>query len=456
MRLIKSLILIALTVLTSNATAQFGERSRLGCINGTQSIIRTGSTIYYYVYTENSTPHGSFSKVERSSNLTLATINLDSGYLVTDFMMYNGRIYFTGNYNGGTGYIGWFNADSVFNGNGTIHYCRFKKFSILPNNILFRDFRRIKVFSDGINIHTLVLGLRISLSPTRLDHCIMDYIIGSSSFTYAYNNEFSEYFDDIAITGSTAITASRKGANITGPVYMRKFPLTSFSLSNLIGKSIYYPNNECISEVHLQPASSSSDTFFAVYYSEKYNDNTLMFQGLRINRYQVLTSGIAACGSSLIVNNQGSTLSANCKIRETAYNTRWRRLLVLQDMDTPISTSTTISAVCSFLHTGSAMSFDRAVYWNGIPYNSMSMYNMHCWMACKVQNNMVNVLIENCTNTSSYSCATHNTSLLTTSETLQIETTPYELTTGTHQVIRKTSSPVVIPSIYIEDCIHSM
>ena len=456
----KNTIIFVVTLLLSlGAFAQISERSRLIYPNATQSIVRMGSGIYYYVYTQNSTSPHSFSQVERSSNLTLKIVNLASNYTVTDFVLYNGRIYFTGDYNSSTGYVGWFDVDSVFNGNGTIHYYQFKYTSTFPvfSTYYYKDFRKIKVFNVGTAIHAVVLGTRYYTMGTGSNCCLMDYAIGATTFTYAYNTGFPEYFEDIAVTGSALVTAARKGMNEAGLVYMRNFPLASFSLTNPVGNTVYYfPNLHTISghDIYLQSTSSSSDTFFAVYYSEEYNTGGLVCQGLRINPCCVIGTIIQSCGNSLIVNNQGTTLSSACKIRGTTYNTRWRRLMVLQDMDSPISPNTTVSAVSRFLHSGTVVSYERSIYWSGIPYSSLSMYNVHRWIACGLLSGTAHVLIEDCTNIGTLSCVTHNTSITTSYDSPLNDSETYNLTTGTASVTHYTSSPTVSPSLYIHDCSH--
>ena len=68
----KTIFLLVTLLLSLSAFAQFSERSRLGCVNGTHTLLPTSSSTYvgayYYVYMQNSTPIGSFSQVERTSS----------------------------------------------------------------------------------------------------------------------------------------------------------------------------------------------------------------------------------------------------------------------------------------------------------------------------------------------------------------------------------------------------
>ena len=237
---------------------------------------------------------------------------------------------------------------------------------------------------------------------------------------------------------------------------MRMFPRLSFSLGNSIGQTLYYyTDNQALYNIQLQSTSSSSDTFFVVYYSNQCDTCSPYFQGLRVNCcYASTIYGIVHNNPSIIVNNQGTTLSSACKIWGTAYSPQYRRLLVLQNMDAPISPNTTVSAVCRFLHSSSGVSFDRAVYRNGPSYNSIATYSTYNWITCGLQNQQANILIEDWGNIGTFTCATHNTSLTTTSEDVNISSDGYSLTTGTNRVTHRTSTPTVIPSIYMEDCLQ--
>lgn len=430
MKPIKFLALFALSTIVFSVSAQNTLVYQLFNNQASNTIVRDWDD--YYVVSMQlpyavGTPY-QFKLVKKhtigSSQHQVYSLTLPSGYTITDFFIFNNYVYFIGNNSNLDGLFGHFNLNVLVLGNVSVDFYTFAPEGQLSlpgdtysETFLFRNFSRVKAFSDGTDTHVLILGKKISkkvssgLLPTVIYDtvgAIYDVVPNATNYHYAYNNnnDDHEFFDDLVIKPDNIITFGYTGPVGVEGTYIRMFERTSpFTLNTYRSLfRIVQDHIPCISKVYASGLDWYTHQFSILSYYSQYTS----YQGLTITamfnyieqtspRMQlVLHGGI----------NQGYTIDPTCTNKGLVMDTIDSILYVLHDMKQPLS-DTSHSTILK-LHKPTFGSLNVPVtYFGNEKLNSLDLYNNNGYITINNQTNTIKAFTEN--NQSGSLCGTSTT-----------------------------------------------
>ena len=208
---IELLVLLFLMV-CFECVAQNGLVTKTQDLPRKNTLIRAWNADFSIGYTDNGSDQGYFF-LEDIANKHLTVAGLRPYFMVSDFSVYNNRVYFCGSFVLGTKYgiVGWFDISTVFYGTGMIQYGCFPT----PTSTTYEvtRFTNMDVFQYGGHTHLAVvgeMGTSSSASGTLTTLCDVYYNGGTWVANLYGDTSRVLFYTDIAASDRYVMAVAKK------------------------------------------------------------------------------------------------------------------------------------------------------------------------------------------------------------------------------------------------------
>ena len=203
------LLVLLFLMVCFECVAQNGLVLKTQDLPSKNTIIRTWNVEHSIGYSDDGAIQGYFF-LEDIANRHLAVVGVMSGVLVSDFRVYNNRVYFCGkSVTNNIGVVGWFDIGLVFYGTGMIQYGGFP-----PPSPTYEvsSFTKMDVFETGGVVHMALVGEMATSGsgPTLTTLCDV-YYYGGVWVANRYNDISGELdYKDIAASDRYVMAVAKK------------------------------------------------------------------------------------------------------------------------------------------------------------------------------------------------------------------------------------------------------
>lgn len=206
-----ALLCIIMAMAYSDTLAQNGMVLRTHELPSHNSLIRAWNNDLSIGYADDM-QQGCFF-LEDIANKHLTVIRLFDQVLVSDFRVYDNKVFFCGSFEGfpKRGVVGWFDINAVFYGTGSVYYGVFPTPSSSSYEV--RRFARMDVFEHAGNVHMALIGKLEMLGVSTTLTTVCDVHYNGSSWVAYYNTGLTDtgylIYTDIAANDRQVIATAK-------------------------------------------------------------------------------------------------------------------------------------------------------------------------------------------------------------------------------------------------------